>query len=117
MPEVNVPINWANVDWVYVILLTVFVFLAALIGNLLSFNHRGWGALLSALLFAVAFVFWSYYPHHLLSLPTRLSGETAQEHEPAGMPTTPEAGTQKPANPVQDVTPPKNPVTTVKPPQ
>ncbi|MEJ2434719.1 MAG: hypothetical protein P8Y53_16725 [Pseudolabrys sp.] len=62
MPEVNVPINWANVDWVYVILLTVFVFLAALIGNLLSFNHRGWGALLSALLFAVAFVFWSYYP-------------------------------------------------------
>jgi hypothetical protein len=113
MPDI--PIDWANVNWAYVVVLTVFVFIAAGIGNLLSFNRRGWGALLSALLFAVIFVFWSYYPHHL-PLPTRLSTETA-EHEPAGMPAAPAATKpQKPANPVTDVTPPKNPVTTITPP-
>jgi hypothetical protein len=116
MPEFHVPIDWASVNWVYVILLAVFVFVASIIGHLLSFNHRGMGALLSALLFAVIFVFWSYYPHHL-PLPTRLSTETA-EHEPAGMPAAPPAASvpQKPANPVTDITPPKNPVTTVTPP-
>lgn len=117
MSEINVPIDWASVNWVYVILLAVFVFVAALIGNLLSFNHRGWGALLAALLFGVIFVFWSYYPHHL-PLPTRLGTEQAAEHEPAGMPAAPAATTpQKPANPVTDVTPPKNPVTTITPPK
>ncbi len=117
MPEVHVPIDWATVNWVYVILLAAFVFIAALVGNLLSFNRRGLGALLSAVLFAAIFVFWSYYPHHL-PLPTRLGTETAQEHEPTGMPSTPQAtAPQKPANPVQDITPPKNPVTTVTPPQ
>jgi hypothetical protein len=117
MPEFHVPIDWASVNWVYVILLAVFVFVASIIGHLLSFNHRGMGALLSALLFAVIFVFWSYYPHHLSFLPTRLSTETA-EHEPAGMPAAPPAASvpQKPANPVTDITPPKNPVTTVTPP-
>jgi hypothetical protein len=113
MPDV--PIDWASVNWVYVILLTVFVFIAAIVGNLLSFNHRGMGALLSALLFAAMFVFWSYYPHHL-PLPTRLTAEPA-DHEPAGMPAAaPAASPQKPANPVTDITPPKNPVTTVTPP-
>ena len=117
MPEINVPIDWATVNWIYVGVLAVFVFVAALIGNLLSFRHRGWGALLSAVLFAAMFVFWSYYPHHL-PLPTRLGTQTAQVHEPAGMPTAPAATTpQKPANPVTDVTPPKNPVSTVTPPK
>jgi len=113
MPEINIPIDWATVNWVYVILLAVFVFIAAVIGNLLSFNHRGMGALLTAVLFGAIFVFWSYYPHHL-PLPTRLSAEAT--HEPAGMPSKPAAAApQKPANPVTDVTPPKNPVTTVPP--
>ncbi len=114
MPDVG--IDWTSVNWLYVILLSVFVFVAAGIGNLLSFNHRGWGALLTALLFGIIYVFWSYYPHHL-PLPTRLSTETA-EHEPAGMPGQPGATTpQKPANPVTTIQPPKNPVTTIKPPQ
>ena len=113
MPDVG--IDWTSVNWVYVILLTAFVFIAALVGNLLSFSHRGMGALLAAVLFAVIFVFWSYYPHHL-PLPTRLGTETA-EHEPIGMPSAPPAATpQKPANPVTDITPPKNPATTVTPP-
>jgi hypothetical protein len=113
MPDI--PIDWASVNWIYVILLAVFVFVATLVGNVLSFSHRGMAALLTAVLFAVIFVFWSYYPHHL-PLPTRLGGEQTAEHEPSGMPAAP-AATQKPANPITDITPPKNPVTTVTPPK
>ena len=109
MPDI--PIDWANVNWIYVILLAVFVFVATLLGNLLSFSHRGMAGLLSALLFAVMFVFWSYYPHHL-PLPTRLTAES----KPAAAPAAPApAAAQRPANPVTDITPPKNPITDVTP--
>ena len=110
MPEI--PIDWANVNWIYVILLAVFVFVATLVGNVLSFSHRGMAALLSAVLFAVIFVFWSYYPHHL-PLPIRLNAEQPHAAEPVGMPS--QAAPQKPANPVTDITPPKNPITDVTP--
>jgi len=85
--------------------LTVFVFLAALIGNLLSFNHRVTAAFLSALLFAAIFVFWTYYPHNL-PLPTSISREPALA-EPSGMPKPAEpASPVKPRNPITDITPP-----------
>ena len=35
------PIDLASVSWLYVLVLTLFVFVATGIGNLLSFNHRG----------------------------------------------------------------------------
>ena len=54
----------AAVDWLYVAVLAVFVFLSTIIGNLISLNRRLMGAVLSAVLFAVAFVFWT-----LLSAP------------------------------------------------
>jgi len=104
----SIPIDWANVNWVYVGVLAIFVFIAALIGNLLSLNHRGFGALLSAVLFAAIFVFWSYYPHHL-PLPTRLEAKTTvTTTSPATAPAVP-AAPVKPSNPVTDVTPPANP--------
>ena len=98
------PIDWANVSWVYVAVLAVFVFLSSLIGSLLSFRHHVLGSVLSAVLFAAAFVFWTYYPHNL-PLPTRLTEAAA----PAATPPVPAAPAvpQKPANPVTDVTPPK----------
>jgi hypothetical protein len=65
------PIDLGNVDWTYVGVLAVFAFFATGLGNLLSFNHRGMAAVLSAAVFAAIFVFWSYYPHGL-PLPTRL---------------------------------------------
>jgi hypothetical protein len=65
------PIDLATVNWVYVGVLAVFVFLSTLVGNLLSFRHRGVAAVLSAVIFAALFVAWSYYPHGL-PLPTRL---------------------------------------------
>jgi hypothetical protein len=109
------PIDLLSVNWLYVIVLGIFVFIATFIGNLLSFSHRGWAAFLSALAFAVIFIFWTYYPHGL-PLPTRLSTEEPATAEPAGMPQQP-AEPQKPRNPVTDITPPKNPVTDITPPQ
>ena len=110
----DIPIDWANVNWFYVAVLAIFVFVATLVGDLLSFQHRGMAALLSAILFAVIFVFWSYYPHHL-PLPTRLETERPQAAEPAGMPA--QSAPVRPRNPVTDITPPKNPVTDVTPPK
>ena len=109
MPDI--PIDWLTVDWLYVAVLAVFVFLTSVVGNFLSLHHRLMGAVLSAVLFAVAFVFWTYYPHHL-PLPTRLAGEKAAvAPAPAASPMA-----VRPRNPVSDITPPKNPVTDVTPP-
>ncbi|MCF8478161.1 MAG: hypothetical protein K9G60_14125 [Pseudolabrys sp.] len=111
------PIDLAQVDWIYVGVLAIFAFLASLVGGLLSFNHRGTAALLSALIFAALFIAWTYYPHGL-PLPTRLTDHTA----PAAMtvPVTPApvapAEPGQPRNPVTDITPPRNPVTDVTPP-
>jgi hypothetical protein len=100
----SIPIDWANVNWVYVGVLAIFVFVASLIGNLLSLNHRGFGALLSAILFAAAFVFWTYYPHGL-PLPTTLTVAKAPP-TPAAPPPAAPAAPVRPSNPVTDVTPP-----------
>jgi hypothetical protein len=54
--------DWAAVNWLNVGLLSALVFLAALIGGVLSFNKRLLGAILTTLLFAVL---WNYYPHGL----------------------------------------------------
>ncbi|HZT27901.1 MAG TPA: hypothetical protein VFA57_19600 [Pseudolabrys sp.] len=111
----DIPIDWVNVNWLYVAVLAVFVFVTTFVADVLSFQHRGMAALLSAIFFAVIFVFWSYYPHHL-PLPTTLNAEQAQQAEPAGMPSQAQAP-QRPRNPVTDITPPKNPVTDVTPPK
>ena len=66
------PIDLAAVDWLYVVILTVFACLASALGNVLSFSHRGMAALLTAVAFAAMFIGWTYYPHGL-PLPTRLA--------------------------------------------
>jgi hypothetical protein len=55
-------IDWTSVNWQYVLLLSGFVFIAALIANFTTFRHRLAGAILTALLFAAAFVFATYDP-------------------------------------------------------
>ncbi|MEI7804921.1 MAG: hypothetical protein WCI56_06285 [Hyphomicrobiales bacterium] len=67
----NLPIDFATVNWVYVGVLAVFAFFATVVGNLLSFNHRGLAAILAAVIFAAIFIAWTYFPHGL-PLPTRL---------------------------------------------
>jgi hypothetical protein len=104
----GMPIDLASVNWLYVAILAVFVFVASLIGNFLSFGRRGMGALLSAVLFAAAFVAWSYYPHGL-PLPTSLNppappvAAAPPAPSPAPAPVTP----VRPANPIRDITPPR----------
>ncbi len=102
----SIPIDFATVDWLYVVVLALIVFLAALIANILSFGRRFLGAVLSAVLFAAAFVFWTYYPHHL-PLPTALTPPKAAVTA-APAPAAP-AAPVKPRNPVTDVTPPAAP--------
>lgn len=109
MPDI--PIDWLTVDWLYVAVLAVFVFLSTIIGNVISLSHRLMGAVLSAVLFAVAFVFWSYYPHHVPFLPTRLAGEKPAVTTAPAAPAAP----GRPRNPITDITPPKNPITDVTP--
>jgi hypothetical protein len=112
------PIDLAQVDWLYVVVLAVFVFVATFVGNMLSFNHRGTAAVLSAVLFAAIFVFWTYYPHRVPLLPTSLTVTKAAAPKAAAAPAAPAtpAVPQKPSNPVTDITPPRNPVTDVTPP-
>jgi hypothetical protein len=100
----SMPIDLATVDWLYVIVLALFVFFATLIASVLSFGRRFMGALLSAILFAAAFVFWTYYPHHL-PLPTMLKTQNAAAPAAPVAPAAP-AVPVKPRNPVTDITPP-----------
>jgi hypothetical protein len=97
------PIDLATVDWLYVAVLAVFVLIATLIGNLLSFNHRGFAALLSAVLFSALFVGWSYYPHGL-PLPTSLAGpKAAAVAPPVAAPAPAAAAPAGPRNPVSTI--------------
>jgi hypothetical protein len=111
------PIDLAQVEWLYIVVLTAFVFLTTLVAGLLSFGHRWTAAILSSLLFAVLFVFWTYYPHRVpLPKTIRMPNSAATKVTPASPAPTAPAAPQKPRNPVTDITPPRNPVTDVTPP-
>lgn len=60
------PIDWASVNWVNVLVLSSFAFLASLLGNLLGYKSRLFGAILTGVLFAAAYIFWTYYPHGII---------------------------------------------------
>jgi len=109
------PIDLSQVDWLYVALLAIFVFVTTFVGSVLSFGRQWTAATLSALLFVALFVFWTYYPHRVpgpraISLP----GTTTTVAPAPAAPAAP-AAPQKPRNPVTDITP-RNPVTDVTPP-
>jgi hypothetical protein len=65
------PIDLSAVYWPYVGILSLFAFVAALLGSLISFRNKFAAAIITAILFAGAFVFWTYYPHD--NLPSPLS--------------------------------------------
>jgi hypothetical protein len=62
-------IDWSTVNWGYVALLSAFTLIAALIANYVTFRHRFAAAILAALLFAIIFVFVTYYPSGI-TIPT-----------------------------------------------
>ena len=70
------PIDWANVNWPYVITLVLLVFVCTFVGTALSLGRTFLGCVLTALLFAAAFMFWTYYPHDL-PLPMLANAKTA----------------------------------------
>jgi hypothetical protein len=110
------PIDLAQVDWLYVAVLAAFVLVTTFVGSVLSFGHRWTTAVLSALLFTTIFVFWTYYPHRVPLPRTLKSPVTASTPAPAPAAPAAPAAPQKPRNPVTDITPPRNPVTDVTPP-
>ena len=63
------PTYLADVNWIYVALMAVFAFIAALLGSLISFRNRVGGAVIAAILFAAMYVAWNYYPHPQIPLP------------------------------------------------
>jgi hypothetical protein len=83
--------------------LALFVFVSTLIGTLLSFRRLFLGSVLSAVLFAAAFVFWTYYPHGL-PFPTSVAAQRGAA-APSAAPPAPTA----PSAPAK----PDNPVTTI----
>jgi len=108
------PIDLATVNWAYVGILSGFAFVAALLGGLISFRNRLGGAIIAAILFAVAFVYWTYYPHPTIPGPISV-GETAPA---SASPTAaaPAPAAVAPSNPVSTVSPaPANPASTVSP--
>ncbi len=56
-------IDLSAVNWLYVAIMAVLAFVAALLGSIISFRNKLGGALIAAILFAAGFVAWNYYPH------------------------------------------------------
>jgi hypothetical protein len=110
------PIDLAQVDWLYVAVLAIFVFVTTFVGGVLSFGHRWTAATLSALLFVALFVFWTYYPHRV-PLPKTITLPNTPTSTAVPAPAAPAApAAPQKRNPVTDITPPRNPVTDVTPP-
>ena len=57
-------LDLSTVNWTFVGLMTLLAFVATLLGNLVAFRNRFAGAIIAAVLFAVGFVAWNYYPHN-----------------------------------------------------
>lgn len=99
----DLPIDWSTVNWLYFGLLVAIAFVASLIGSLLSFHRHILGALISAVLFAAAFLFWTYYPHHL-PLPSSSIRTVAAPPPPPAAPAAP-AAPVRPSNPIREIAP------------
>ncbi len=97
------PFDLSAVNWTYVGLLAVCAFVTALIGSLIAFRNRFVGAIIAGILFGVAYVFWTYYPHPSLPGPISPGPITPMVTTPA--PPTPTAAAPPPA--------PSSPVTTL----
>jgi len=57
------PIDLSAVNWLFVVLMAVLAFVAALLGSLISFRNRFAAAVIAGVLFAAGFIAWNYYPH------------------------------------------------------
>jgi hypothetical protein len=95
-------IDLSTVNWIYVALMAFFVFVAALLGSVISFRNRVGGAVIAAILFAVAFVYWTYYPHPGLPGPISV-GSIVPASSSGPAPSTGPSSAAAPANPVSTI--------------
>jgi len=58
------PIDLSAVNWLFVVLMAVLAFVAALLGSVISLKNRFVAAIIAGILFAAGFVAWNYYPHN-----------------------------------------------------
>ena len=56
-------LDLSTINWMFVGLMTALAFIAALLGSLIAFRNRFAGAIIAAILFAIGFIAWNYYPH------------------------------------------------------
>jgi hypothetical protein len=63
------PIDLSAVNWIFVVLMAVGAFVAALLGSVISLRNRFVGAIIAGILFAIFYVAWNYYPHPMVPLP------------------------------------------------
>ncbi|MGB8067959.1 MAG: hypothetical protein WCF38_09715, partial [Pseudolabrys sp.] len=90
------PIDLSQVDWLYVVVLGILVFVSTLVAGVLSFGHRWTAATLSTLLFVALFVFWTYYPHRVplfpktITLPNESTTTVAPTSPPLAAPAAPQ---------------------------
>ena len=65
------PIDLSTVKWDYVATLAGLVFVATLLGSIISFRNKFAAAIIATVLFTAAFVFLTYYPRDNLPEPIR----------------------------------------------
>ena len=56
-------LDLSTVNWLFVGMMSVLAFVTALLGSLIAFRNRFVGAIIAAILFAIGFIAWNYYPH------------------------------------------------------
>jgi hypothetical protein len=71
----KIPIDWSNLNWANMSLSAILVFVAALIGNVLSLNNSLIAAIVATLLFAALYVcVRANFPELFFSMAQRPNG-------------------------------------------
>ena len=56
-------LDLSTINWLFVGMMSLLAFIAALLGSLIAFRNRFVGAIIAAILFGIGFIAWNYYPH------------------------------------------------------
>jgi hypothetical protein len=65
----NLPFDLATVDWTTVGIYSVIALIAAIVGNAIAFGNRLFGAILTAVFFAIFYVAWVYWLQGMVMPP------------------------------------------------
>jgi len=83
-------IDLSAVNWRFLGLMTALAFITALLGSYIAYRNRAWGAIIAAILFAIGFVAWNYYPHNfVLPVLDKTKDDTTATSMPSAAPASP----------------------------